>query len=252
MKHAAPKTYHTVKLVCIAFFVSLLVFGGILGIPFLKTRFSVSPPAEADTVYGRTRRFSLLFYDTVGGFTGAVIVTTDTAARKMETVGYSPTVIVPHDGAFTTLGAVFDTEGADAAAAALADLTGVATEGPLTFSVSNLAAYLVHLKQYLPLHLPQAVGDLPAGDVTLTPAQVADVLRFTRWETPDEGVAYAHAAVVAALFNRYLTPDRDLQRDFAVLTDLCDARLTVSQFESVRGGLQILAAANDGALCSVA
>lgn len=252
MKHAAPRTYRTVRTVAMVFVISLLIFGGVMLLPLWWQGRPISPPAAVDTRSGRTRRFTLLFYDGVEGFTGAVVLTTDTAARTAQTVGYSPEYIVSHEGKLSTLAAVFHAHGDVAAAAALEEQTDTATEGPLTFSVSNVAAFVVHLREYLPYTLPENVGDLQAGDVTLTPMQTADILRYDGWENGATGQAHAHASVVAAILNRYLISTRDLQGDFAALTKLCDTRLTVSHFEAARDGLSTLAAANDGTLCTVA
>ncbi len=250
MKHAAPNAYPTKRLVLLAFTVSLLLFGSSLLLPGLKALFVAEAPAEVGAARGRTRQFTLLFYDTVGGFTGAVVLTTDTATGRAQAVGYPSTAIVTYDDAPTTLGAVFDNHGDTAAAAALAHRTGQETEGPLTLSVSGVAALLVELKEYLPLTLPQAVGDLPAGEVTLTPMQAADVLRFREWETGAHGQALAHAQVVAAILNRYLTTGRDLQAEFSALTAVCDTPLNISHYAAAAEGLAMLAAANNGSLCT--
>ncbi len=247
MKHGAPIAHLTAKTVAVAFLLSFAVFCGMLFLPDALDRIRTQSPAEADTVVGRERTVALFFRDAVDTLTGAVLLTYDTRTMTMECVGYAPNTFLGDK----TLETVYAEGGTSYARGRLGEREGREIDGGLSFSVSGVAAFLIHLQNRLPLTLPEAVGELPAGSSTLTPMQVADILRYNGWTNGDKGIAQMHGEVIAALINRYLTVDNDLEAAFQQLTALCDDELRISQFTAVQEDLKALARENKGAICTV-
>lgn len=245
MKHARPARHIAAKTVIAAFLLSFAVFCSVIVLAALSQQKATDDPTKADAPLGRVRTAVLFFRNTADELTGAVILTTDTRQLTMSAVGYAPDFEIGG----RRLQELYASD-AQVAGAQLCEAAGTFADGVLSFSVSNVAALLVYLKDRLPLTLPEQVGILPAGASTLTPMQVADVLRYREWSDGDVGCARIHAQVVATIFNRYLTPERDLEAAFSKLTELCDDRLSISQFEAIRTELTALAKANDGALCN--
>lgn len=244
MKHGAPPSHLAAKTVLAAFALAVAVFGAVLLLPLLLPRLLADRPVtEADAPSGRVREYTLLFRRAEGELTGAVRLTSDTRLLTLTATGYAPTWSAAEGK--PTLETLFREQGEAAASAALGP-----SDSTLTFSVSSVAGLIVYLGDNLPYTLPEPLGLLPSGAVTLTPMQTADILRYRQWENGDTGQAAAHAGVVAAIFNRYLTEDRDFEADFAKLTELCDSRLHISEFVAIHEGLKTLAAANDGHLCT--
>ncbi len=243
MKHATPIRHITAKTVLLAFVISFAVFGSVLMMAALSKGRIEDDSTETDATLGRVRTAVLFFRKNVDELTGAILLTVD--ARRMEITarGVSPEEEI--DG--RSLQNLYKT-GSLYAATQLAAQYGTSADGVLSFSVSNVAAFLVYAGERLSLTLPEQVGILPAGESTLTPMQVADVLRYKNWSNGTAGQADIHAAVVAAIFNRYLVKDRDLERDFKKVTELCDERLYISQFEAIKEELYALAEQNNGAI----
>lgn len=256
MKHGArPKRRKwltsSAVTVGIAFVVSFLVFGGVLLLPLWLDGDETPTPVEAGGTYGRERTVLVLVHDTDNTLTAAVAVSADTRTLTMRAVGYPACSEVVYRTRLCTLAECYAEEGA-AAGEYLAAALGTSFDGVWQLSVSAVAALSARMGNGVTYTLPEAVGALAAGEQTLTSLQVADVLRFTGWKQQLTGQAAAHAGVIAALINRYLTPQQNLTALFNMLTALCDERLTVSGFAAMEEDLHRLATANTGALCSAA
>ncbi len=234
----------------IAFLLSFLVFGGVLLLPLWLNREETPTPVEAGGTYGRERTVLVLVHDTDNTLTAAVAVGADTRTLTMRAVGYPACTEVVYRTRLCTLAECYAEEGA-AVGEYLATASGTSFDGIWRLSVSAVAALAARMGNGVTYTLPEAVGTLPAGEQTLTSLQVADVLRFTGWKQQLTGQATAHAGIIAALINRYLTPQQNLTALFNMLTTLCDEQLTVSGFAAVENDLQRLAVANTGMLCSV-
>lgn len=243
MKHGAPPKHAVARAAVTAFVLSLLIFCGVLVAPSIIDRLTPPNPAETDSSPGRTRTAVLFFRETVDRLSGAAVMTYDTRVLSVTVTGYSPDTPLGD----TTLNDAYNSGGTVYAQGLLCP----EADGGFSFSLDNVSTFLVYLNGYLPLSLPEPMGMLPAGSNSLTALQVTDLLRYDSWSTGSAGRAEIHAAVVAALFNQYLTTERDLEAAFRRLTALCDDRLTVSGFAAVQDDLCALAAANDGQLCRV-
>ena len=248
VRHGASSRRAAVT-VAAAFALSLVAFAAALLLPQVwEDKEPLSSDFQAGVAGGGRYRMMRLFHKSDGGMTGAVVLTTDTHHMTMTAVGYAPGTAVRERSC--SLGEVYRREGTAAAGQALCQAASLECETVLSFSVSDVAAFLIYLQDRLPCTLTEPVGELPAGEVTLTPMQTTDVLRYTQWEAGARGQAYIHAEVIASLCTRYLTESRDLEADFGALTALCDQRLNISQFEAVRQELEVLAKANAGDLCA--
>ncbi len=248
MKHGAKREKWVKRLsrtpvtVAGAFLLSLLAFGLVLLIPFITEW--MAPDDVPEEVLGEqgVQRSVWVVFHSGEALTGIVKLVSDTRTMTVQAIGYPPqTEII--DGVTVTTAAALYPERGEQVAALIEELP------VLSIPVSGAAALMGRLSGNLPMTLPQAVDELSAGTLTLTPLQAADVLRFDGWEQGGVGQAWAHAQLTATFLNRTLTHTLDLDTAFSVLTAVCDVKLNVSQLEAVRDDLAALGTANDGAIC---
>ena len=237
MKHSAPVTHHPWRVACAAFLLSLSVFVALILVsnPSLDEE-----PAEADSTVGKRRTLTLFFHGGDQELTGIVTVSTDTRLMSVHATAYPITSAVQTafaEGKSEYARMVFDRE------------QNIESDAAVSFSVDRISAFLVYTGETLSLTLPEPAIGLPAGDATLTPNQITDLLRYTAWSSGPVVRQRLHAQTVATLINRFLISSRDINKDFAKLTELCDDRLHIAQFAAVREELTALAAENDGSLC---
>ena len=247
MKHAVSRSQSNAVTVLTAFVVALLMFAGVLVIPMIKSPVTDEPPVQADSVPAHVWQVGLLFYDTDRQLTGVVRLVVDTQTMQLQAVGYPPSA----DIGGKSLQQWVDADGSMGAFERLCEEESGVADGVISLSVSDVAAFIVYLKERLPLTLSEPMEILPSGEQLLTPMQVADVLRYREWEQGEYVQAQMHAQVVAALLNRYLTVNRNFETDFKKLTTLCDEPLNISQYAAAKDILQALAEHNDGHICNV-
>ncbi len=240
MKHATKQKWvkrlsRTPTTVAGAFLLSLLAFGFIMLLPLIVER--MTPGDQPEEVLGERgveRSMWLLFHDG-DTLTGLVKLITDTRTLTVRAVGYPPQTELIDGVKLTTAEALYPTWG-ERVATELDELT------VLSLPIRGVAALVSSVSGNLPITLPQMVGSLPAGEVTLTPLQIAEVLTFDEWEQGGVGQAWAHAQVTIAFLSRTLTDTLNVDAAFGELTAVCDTRLNVSQLETVRGEIEALAA----------
>lgn len=246
MKHAAKRKKWITKLtrtwvtVVGAFLLSLLAFGMIMVLPFV-IHGSDEIPEEVLGERGVERSVWIVYHDG-NTLTGLVKLITDTRTMTVSAVGYPPQTEIVDGVTVTTAEALYPTWGERVAT----ELTECAV---LSLSINGARALVGCMSGNLPMTLPQAVGSLPKGELTLAPLQIAEVLRFDGWEQGGVGQAWAHAQLTAAFLNQTLTDTLDLETAFGELTAACDTRLHISQLEAVRDELAALGSANNGAIC---
>ncbi len=248
MKHGAKREKWVKRLsrtpvtVAGAFILSLLAFGFVLLIPFITEWLAPDEaPEEVLGERGVERSAWVVFHDGEN-LTGMVKLVSDTRTMTMNAVGYPPqTEII--DGVTVTTAAALYPERGERVAVLIEELP------VLSLSVSGAASLMGQLSGNLPMALPQAVGSLPAGTLTLPPLQAETVLKFDGWERGGVEQAWVHAQLTATFLNRTLTDTLDLDTAFGKLTAVCDVKLNVSQLEKVRDDLAALGTANDGAIC---
>ncbi len=249
MKHAAKRAKIVKRLtrtwvtVAGAFLLSLLAFGFVLLLPFVTAR--LTPDEEPEDVMGGrgVQRAAWLLVHDGDVLTGLIKVITDTRSMAVTAIGYPPQTEVIDGVTVTTAAALYPEQG-ERVARAIAELPVI------SLSVGGAAALIGRVSGNLPFTLPQAVGTLEKGELTLTPLQAAAVLCFDDWEEGGVRQAWAHAALTAAFINRALTETRDTKAAFGELTAVCDGALHISQFEAVRDDLQALGVANTGTICT--
>ncbi len=241
MKHGAPVTHRPWRVACAAFLLSLLVF---VVLALAPSGFDEGDkPVEVDNAVGKHRTLALFFHGGDQELTGIVTVSTDTRLMSVQVIAYPITSAVQNafaEGKSEYARMVFDRE------------QNVESDAAVSFSVNCISNFLVYTGESLSLTLPESAIGLPAGDATLTPDQITDLLRYTEWSSGTVIRQRLHAQTVATLINRFLIPSRDINKDFAKLTELCDDRLHISQFVPIREELQTLAAENDGNICRYA
>ncbi len=242
MKHGAKVTWLTRTSVTVAgaFVLSLLAFGLIMLLPFILDRSDEVPEEVLGERYVE-RSVWIVFHDG-DTLTGLVKLTTDTRTMTMCAVGYPPQTEIVDGVTLTTAAEVYPAFGEQVA-------TKLEQLAVLSLPIDGAAALVGRVSGNLSLTLPQAVGGLPQGDLTLAPLQVTEVLTFDGWEQGGVGQAWAHAQLTAAFLNRTLTDTLNVEAAFGVFTAVCDTRLNISQLEVVRDELEAFAAAGDGMIC---
>ena len=245
MRHAAPPKHSAALTALTAFLIAFAVFGAMLFAPLLIDGQTTDPPLEADGLPSYVWQIGLFFRegDTL---TGVVRLTVDTQTMHLHATGYPPSTELGGK----SLQRHMDDSDMTQVFSALCEEAGCASDGVLGLSVSNTAAFIVYLKERLVLDLPEPMDILSAGEGTLTAMQVADALRYTAWSGGEAVSAQLHAQTVAAIFNRYLRPDRNFETDFKKLTTLCDDPPSISQYAKAKDVLRALAEHNDGLICT--
>lgn len=231
-----------------AFAVSVLVFGAAILLPWLLGTAEGQETAPADVGQGKERSLLLLIHDFDNTLTAAVSVHTDTRTLSVKTVGFPAQTEVGYQTELCTLAERYAEEGT-AVAARLSAVSGEDYDAVVRLSVSAVAAFVAGTGNGISYTLTEPVGVLPQGEQTLTSLQIADVLRYDGWMQSLTGRAEAHAGIIAAIINRYLTPEQDLTTLFHRFAALCGDRVTIAGFEAVREELAALAKANSGAVC---
>lgn len=247
MKHAAKERWverisRTSVTVAGAFVLSLLAFGLVMLLPLIAERMTPDDqPEEVSGERGVERSMWIVFHED-DRLTGLVKLITDTRTMTVSAVGYPPQTEIIDGVTLTTAAALYPAWGERVA-------TEMEKIAVLSLPIRGAATLIGRVSGNLPVTLPQMVGSLPAGELTLTPLQTAEVLTFDDWEQGGVGQAWAHAQLTATFLNRALTDTLDVDSAFGELTAVCDTRLSVSQLEAVRDELTALAAVNDGAIC---
>lgn len=217
-------------------------------LPWLPGAATEPEASQADVGQGKERTMLLLIHDIGNTLTAAVSVHTDTRTMSVTAVGYPAQTEVSYQTELCTLAERYAEEGT-AVAARLSAVSGEAYDAVVRMSVSAVAAFVAGSGNGISYALTEPVGVLPQGEQTLTSLQIADVLRYDGWMQSLTGSAEAHAGIVAAIINRYLTPHQEMSVLFNRFAALCGDHVTVSGFEAVREELEALAAENSGAVC---
>lgn len=235
MKHGTKRKQwnRTPITVAGAFVLSLLGFGLIMLLPLVAAY--MTPEEVPEEVLGErgVERSTWIVFRDGDALTGMVKVITDTRTMTVSVVGYPPQTEIIDGVRLTTAEALYPTLGERV-------VTKIEELPVLSLPITGAAALIGSVSGNLPLALPQMVGSLPAGEVTLTPLQAGDVLTFDGWEQGGVGQAWAHAQLTAAFFRRVLTDTLNLDAAFGELAAVCDTRLNVSQLEAIRGEWEAL------------
>lgn len=221
-----------------AFLLSLLAFGLVFLLPEFTSAWKnrAPQPEEAVGINGKQRTVWVLFHD-AGTLTGAVAVIGDTRTLTLQAIGFPAETEVAEETRLVTLQELFKERGEETASM-LACQTAMDADGVVCLSVSAAASCVGRISGNLPYTLPETVGSLSAGNITLTPLQVADVLRYNAWSQGMSGRARIYAELTALFLEKALT--KNMERSFGVLTDVCDSRLHISQFVAVQDDLVLL------------
>ncbi len=222
-----------------AFVLSLLAFGLVFLLPEIISVWQNASPQqeEAGGVTGVTRTVWVLFHDG-GTLTGVVAVTGDTRTLTLHAMGVPTETEMIEGTRMVTVQELFKEQGEDAVLL-LAKQMQMDADGVVCFSVSAAASCVRNISGNLPYTLPETVGELSAGAITLTPLQVADVLRYNAWSGGMSGRARVYAELTALFLEKALT--KNTESSFGVLTEVSDSRLHISQFAAVKDDLELLA-----------
>ncbi len=209
--------------VVLSFVGSCVLFGAIFSVPFWKR--SPSNTVAAPREEGVRRSAWVVFHDK-DTLTGLVRVATDTSAMTVEIVGYPVNTEVIDGVEITNAQVLYAKRGADI-------VRKIADDELLVLSVSGAVSLMGRVSGNLTITLPQAVGTLPMGAMTLTPLQAAQVMRYTDWEQGEVAAAQMYATLTAAFLRRVLCGQYTALDGFGFLTEVCDSRLHIMQFAAV-------------------
>ncbi len=226
--------------VIFTFLLSVLAFGMVFIFPLVTKQFDQGTSNEPQEVLGTTgkqRTVWVLFHDN-GTLIGTVAVIGDTRTVTLQTVGVPVETQMNQGTRLLTLQEAFENKG-ETAAAELAKQMEWDADGVICLSIEAATECVRRVSGNLPYTLPEPVGRLPASSVTLTPLQVADVLRYNEWSQKMSGRAEIYAQLVALFLEKALK--KDAKTVFGVLTDVADSRLHISQFAAVEDDLKVLA-----------
>ncbi len=251
MKHAAKRVVkrRSVKIAAVlVFLAATAVFALIVGVSFVD--FSRDQPQEVVGSQGKVRHFLVLIRDRENALAGAVVVKTDTAAMCVAVTGYPKQTEVIRGTSVETLASCYAATGAEVSEY-LTAVTGDTYDAVLRLSAEAVGDLVARLGVGIPYDLREAVGNIPAGEQTLTARQIAQVLCHETWTFSAVGQAQVQAELTAAIIDRWVSPRQEVITLFNALAALCDDRLTVARFTVLRDELELLAASNNGGLCEV-
>lgn len=237
-KHGKSWNKNTVTVIG-SFLLSTVAFGLVFILPLIIKTVQREPtdiPREVVGTNGQQRTVWVLFHDN-GTLSGAVAVIGDTRTVTLQTVGVPVETQMSRETRLVTLQEVFAQEG-ETAVTKLAEQTEWDADGVICLSIEAATECVRQISGNLAYTLPEPVGRLPASSVTLTPLQVADVLRYNQWSQGVSGRAHVYAELTALFLDKALK--KDAKTVFGVLTEVSDSRLHISQFAAVEDDLKIL------------
>lgn len=243
MKHGATKKKRRrvfskqSRLIVFAFLASVAAFGLVFVIPLITNPSKQqNQPQEVLGSTGKQRTVWVLFHDE-GKLLGSVAVIGDTRTVTLQTVGIPAETQVIKATTLTTLQKLFEEEG-ETAVKELAKQIEFDADGVICLSVNAVTECVRRISGNIPFTLSEQVGRLPALEVTLTPLQVADLLRYNEWTQGMSGRAHVYAQLTALFLEQSLK--KDVKKSFGVLTEVADSRLHISQFAAIEDDLRIL------------
>lgn len=251
MKHAAKRVikHHSVKIAAVlVFLAATAIFALIVLLPLADL--PADEPQEVVGVQGKERRFLLLIRDREDTLAGAVVVKTDTAAIRVQVTGYPKQTEVIRETMVETLTSCYAEKGVGVSEY-LTAVTEDTYDAVLRLSADAIGDLVARLGVGIPYDLREAVGNIPAGEQTLTARQIGEVLCHEGWSWSAVGQAQVQAELTAAIVDRCLSPRQEVITLFNALAALCDDRLTVARFTVLRDELELLAASNTEGLCEV-
>ncbi len=157
----------------------------------------------------------------------------------------------------STLTEIFRKSGAGQAQQAVAELLELPVRHYLSLSATQALGYFEQLEEGLPFTVPEDIvytdkngtrTHLTAGEKDLTSGQMAALLQYTEWQSP-ENALHVTADLTAALLNRYLTPERSMSGHFAAIANVAHTDLRIDHFNAYRATLAHFAAQNQGDMC---
>lgn len=168
--------------------------------------------------------------------------------------------VTPVPASLTTengiLAELLQKQGAAKAVQAVADTLAIPLTHYASFSIADAENFFIKLGENVQFTLPEAViykdennatVRLDAEQQTLTPKQIAALLRYSDWSDPSHHENLA-ADLTVSLINQCLRPQRSLKGYFELLSNTSATDLRIDQFNAYLSGLEHLAAKNDGKL----
>lgn len=197
------------------------------------------------------------------GVSYCLVVIEDPGSEKFSLVCADPTnetisiASLSSDMALSSgsLASVLQSQGISKTAEALADTLALPLSHYLSFSISDAEKLLIQLGNPV-LSIPEDVAykdengatvRLPAGQRSVTPAQVSALLRYTGWENRQHGECLLSALTVT-LINTHLTKESTLKGYFELLSNTGSTNWRIDHYNEYLSGMQHLISANKGEL----
>lgn len=199
---------------------------------------------------------NLLLMLTDEGYERFTLVQINPAAQHVYVAAVPPTLI--GDSGSTLVDTMHKKGYADAVRLA-ADTLEMPISHYIALDADQAEAWFNHLENGLTVTLPQAVDftdkrgtvvRLDAGEHALTATQIVALMRYDGWEDADT-TRFITAQMVAAMINRYATPERRFDIDFSTLSNLSRSSLRISDFNNFLPALKHTVAENDTPSCTV-
>lgn len=238
-------------------FTALLAAVAIL-VGWLFFRFVYTTPTEnTDTTDKDSNTHSPLPADAY-----CLIIIEDAGHEQFALVQFSPQEtrisVAPIPAAFSTkqgtLTDLLQKQGSAKAAQAIANTLALPLSHYMSFSIADAENFFIKLGETVQITIPEEIHykdennapvHLRAEKQSLTPKQIAALLRYSDWSNPIHGENLA-ADLTVALINQCLHTQRSLKGYFELLSNTSATDLRIDQFNAYRIGLEHLAGANDG------
>lgn len=215
-----------------------------------------SDTSQGDVTYENEVARNLLVILTDKGYERFTLVQIAPASQRVSVAAVPPTLIGKNG--ITLVDTMHKNGYADAVRLASETL-----ELPIThyfaLTAEQAESWFNYLESGLTVTLPQAVNftdergavvRLDAGEHNLTATQTVALMRYNGW-TDIENTRTFTAQIVAAMINRYATPERRFSSDFSSLSNLCRSSLRISDFNDFLPILKYTVSGGNQPLCNV-
>lgn len=213
-----------------------------------------SDTSQGDVTYENEVARNLLVILTDKGYERFTLVQISPASQRVSVAAVPPTLIGKNG--ITLVDTMHKNGYADAVRLASETL-----ELPIThyfaLTAEQAESWFNYLESGLTVTLPQAVNftdergavvRLDAGEHNLTATQTVALMRYNGW-TDIENTHTFTAQIVAAMINRYATPERRFSSDFSSLSNLSRSSLRISDFNDFLPALKHTVSGDDEPLC---
>ncbi len=215
-----------------------------------------SDASQDDVTYENEAARNLLVILTDNGYERFTLVQISPATQSVSVAAVPPTLI--GDSGITLVETMHKSGYADAVRLA-ADTLELPITHYFALTAEQAESWFNYLESGLTVTLPQTVSftdergtvvRLDAGEHNLTATQTVALMRYNGW-TSVENTRTFTVQIVAAMINRYVTPERRFSSDFSSLSNLSRSSLRISDFNNFLPILKYTVSGGNHPLCNV-